>query len=144
MSDATKSESKPARAASRAKPRTKPVDAPSDEADDFGAGIVEEPPKPAPAAVESKAPDAPPMRATTPPPPRPRPEADGEPRRPHAPSQPIDPIEHGFDAETNSRYEEIKRGNTYITELQHMTIAQLQKAARDEGVPREEIVGLKK
>jgi len=43
----------------------------------------------------------------------------------------IDPNEHGFDAETNSRYEEIKKGNTYITELQHMTIAQLQKAAKE-------------
>ncbi|VTR95561.1 transcription termination factor rho : Transcription termination factor Rho OS=Singulisphaera acidiphila (strain ATCC BAA-1392 / DSM 18658 / VKM B-2454 / MOB10) GN=rho PE=3 SV=1: Rho_N: Rho_RNA_bind: ATP-synt_ab [Gemmata massiliana] len=56
----------------------------------------------------------------------------------------VDPHEQGFDAETNSRYEEIKRGNTYITELQHMTIAQLQKAAKDEGIPREEYVGLKK
>ncbi len=56
----------------------------------------------------------------------------------------VDPNEQGFDAETNSRYEEIKRGNTYITELQHMTIAQLQKAAKDEGIPREEYVGLKK
>jgi transcription termination factor Rho len=59
-------------------------------------------------------------------------------------SHSIDPNEHGFDAETNSRYEEIKKGNTYITELQHMTIAQLQKAAKEEGVPREEYVGLKK
>ncbi len=58
--------------------------------------------------------------------------------------RPVDPNEHGFDAETNSRYEEIKKGNTYITELQHMTIAQLQKAAKDENVPREEYVGLKK
>ena len=56
----------------------------------------------------------------------------------------VDPNEQGFDAETNSRYEEIKRGNTYITELQHMTIAQLQKAAKDEGIPREEYFGLKK
>src|SRR5206468_2650674 len=37
-----------------------------------------------------------------------------------------------------------KKGNTYITELQHMTIAQLQKAGKDEAVPREEYVGLKK
>ena len=56
----------------------------------------------------------------------------------------IDPNEHGFDAETNSRYEEIKKGNTYITELQHMTMAQLQKAAKDENIPREEYIGLKK
>jgi transcription termination factor Rho len=56
----------------------------------------------------------------------------------------VDPNEHGFDAETNSRYEEIKKGNTYITELQHMTIVQLQQAAKDENIPREEFVGLKK
>jgi transcription termination factor Rho len=59
-------------------------------------------------------------------------------------SRPLDPNEHGFDAETNSRYEEIKKGNTYITELQHMTIVQLQKAAKEEGIPREEYFGLKK
>ncbi len=65
-----------------------------------------------------------------------------EPQAP--PAARVDPNEHGFDAETNSRYEEIKKGNTYITELQHMTIAQLQKAAKDESIPREEYVGLKK
>ena len=48
----------------------------------------------------------------------------------------VDPNEHGFDAETNSRYEEIKRGSTYITELQQMTMAQLQKIAKDESIPR--------
>jgi len=56
----------------------------------------------------------------------------------------VDPNEHGFDAETNSRYEAIKKGNTYISELQHMTIAQLQKTAREAGIPREEFAGLKK
>jgi transcription termination factor Rho len=61
-----------------------------------------------------------------------------------SPAYQIDPNEHGFDAETNSRYEEIKRGNTYITELQHMTIAQLQATARNENIPREEYIGLKK
>src|SRR5262245_56740935 len=40
----------------------------------------------------------------------------------------------GFDPEINSRYEEIKRGNTYITELQQMTTAQLLKTAKDEGL----------
>ncbi len=67
---------------------------------------------------------------------------DGEERR--RPHPVVDPNEHGFDAETNSRYEEIKKGNTYITELQHMTIVQLQQAAKDENIPREEYVGLKK
>jgi transcription termination factor Rho len=50
----------------------------------------------------------------------------------------------GYDEEVNSRYEEIKRGSTYITELQHMTMVQLQKLAKDEEIPREEWVGLKK
>lgn len=87
--------------------------------------------------------------------PKPRPKADDDadgfaegivepPPKPAAPPRPIDPNEHGFDAETNSRYEEIKRGNTYITELQHMTIAQLQATAKAENLPREEFVGLKK
>jgi transcription termination factor Rho len=35
----------------------------------------------------------------------------------------------GFDAETNSRYEEIKRGGTHITQLQQMTMPQLLKCA---------------
>jgi transcription termination factor Rho len=50
----------------------------------------------------------------------------------------------GYDEETNSRYEEVKRGSTYITELQQMTMVQLQKLAKDETIPREEWVGLKK
>jgi transcription termination factor Rho len=50
----------------------------------------------------------------------------------------------GYDEEVNSRYEEIKRGGTYITELQHMTMVQLQALAKNENIPREEWVGLKK
>jgi transcription termination factor Rho len=48
----------------------------------------------------------------------------------------------GFDDEVNSRYEEIKRGSTHISELQQMTMAQLLKVARDEGLT--ENSGLKK
>jgi transcription termination factor Rho len=48
----------------------------------------------------------------------------------------------GFDEETNSRYEEIKRGGTHITELQHMTMPQLLKTAKEEGLT--EYTGLKK
>jgi transcription termination factor Rho len=48
----------------------------------------------------------------------------------------------GFDAETNSRYEEIKRGATHISELQQMTMTQLMKLAKDEGLT--EYSGLKK
>ncbi len=56
----------------------------------------------------------------------------------------VAPDERGFDAETNSRYEEIKRGSTFITQLQQMTLAQLQESARADAVPREEWAGLKK
>src|SRR5438270_9032873 len=48
----------------------------------------------------------------------------------------------GFDEETNNRYEEIKRGGTHITELQQMTMQQLIKTAKDEGLS--EYTGLKK
>jgi transcription termination factor Rho len=56
----------------------------------------------------------------------------------------VDPREKGFDAETNSRYEDIKKGNTYITQLQQMTLTQLQDAAKHDEIPREEWSGLKK
>jgi len=48
----------------------------------------------------------------------------------------------GFDAETNERYEEIKRGTTHISELQQMTMAQLLKIAKEESLT--EYSGLKK
>jgi transcription termination factor Rho len=60
------------------------------------------------------------------------------------PTPRIDPNERGFDAETNTRYEEIKRGNTYISALQQMSLAQLQGMAQDEGIPKQEFSGLKK
>jgi transcription termination factor Rho len=50
----------------------------------------------------------------------------------------------GFDPETNSRYEEIKRGGTYITELQQMSMAQLLATAKTEGIGKEDYTGLKK
>jgi len=77
--------------------------------------------------------------------------ADEAPRREPAAEQPAGPpspqaeeYTRGFDAETNSRYEEIKRGGTYITELQQMTMAQLLKLAKDDELPKEEYAGLKK
>lgn len=48
----------------------------------------------------------------------------------------------GFDEETNNRYEEIKRGGTHITELQQMTMIQLMRTAKEEGLS--EYTGLKK
>src|SRR5206468_7958656 len=47
-----------------------------------------------------------------------------------------------FDEEINSRYEEIKRGSTHISELQGMTMPQLLKVAKDEGLT--DYTGLKK
>jgi transcription termination factor Rho len=48
----------------------------------------------------------------------------------------------GFDPEVNSRYEEIKRGSTHISELQQMTMPQLLRIARDEDLS--DYTGLKK
>ena len=73
---------------------------------------------------------------------RPQPESDGP--SPRASTPAADEGFVGYDEEVNNRYEEIKRGGTYITELQQMTMAQLQKLAKDEEIPREEWVGLKK
>jgi transcription termination factor Rho len=73
---------------------------------------------------------------------RPQPDSDGPTPRHNTPA--ADEGFVGYDEEVNNRYEEIKRGGTYITELQQMTMAQLQKLAKDENIPREEWVGLKK
>ena len=59
-----------------------------------------------------------------------------------AAAPPHEPEHIGFDEETNSRYEEIKRGTTFISELQSMTMPQLLKTAKDEGIT--EYTGLKK
>ena len=65
---------------------------------------------------------------------------------PEPPAAPpaVDPHESGFDAETHNRYEEIKRGSTFITQLQQMTLAQLQASAAADNIPREEWAGAKK
>ena len=47
-----------------------------------------------------------------------------------------------FDEEINNRYEEIKRGSTHISELQQMTIPQLLRVAKSEGLS--DYTGLKK
>ncbi len=46
------------------------------------------------------------------------------------------------DNETHAKYEEVKRGNTHITELQRMTVQELHGVAKDEGL--DEYTGLKK
>jgi transcription termination factor Rho len=50
--------------------------------------------------------------------------------------------EGAYDPETQARYEEVKRGAMYITELQQMSMQQLIKIAKDEGI--NEYAGLKK
>src|SRR5579883_1354433 len=47
-----------------------------------------------------------------------------------------------FDEEINNRYEEIKRGSTHISELQQMTMPQLLRVAKEEGLS--DYTGLKK
>jgi transcription termination factor Rho len=95
-------------------------------ADDDRAAILTEP---EPAERDGETPRLVPPPAATPavapPPHRPR---DDDPR--------------GFDEEVNSRYEEIKRGSTHISELQQMTMPQLLKVAKDEEIS--EVTGLKK
>ena len=48
----------------------------------------------------------------------------------------------GFDEEAHTRYEEAKRGDLHIAELQRLTVAQLHDIAKAEGI--EEYAGLKK
>jgi len=60
--------------------------------------------------------------------------------KPHPPARPVE--EEGFDEESHQRYEEAKRGELHIAELQKMTVAQLHDLARKEGIS--EYAGLKK
>ena len=57
---------------------------------------------------------------------------------PPAPSAPTD----GFDEESHQKYEEAKRSELHIAELQKMTVADLHALAKKEGIP--EYAGLKK
>ncbi|MEK7732273.1 MAG: Rho termination factor N-terminal domain-containing protein, partial [Planctomycetota bacterium] len=64
---------------------------------------------------------------------------------PPAPAPPrfdYDPVTGPIDAETHAKYEEIKRGNIHITELQKMSVQELHEVAKKEGL--EEYTGLKK
>jgi len=56
-------------------------------------------------------------------------------------TDPLDDIA-AFDEQTNARYEQVKRGSTNIAELQQMTMQQLLKTAKEEGI--EDYAGLKK
>src|SRR5262245_8977520 len=71
-----------------------------------------------------------------------RPDEAPRPRPQPAPRQDDEDDFQGFDEEINNRYEEIKKGGTHISELQAMTMPQLLKIAKDEGLT--EYNGLKK
>ncbi len=73
----------------------------------------------------------------------PAPRARAAAERPQSPTAVDEEADfQGFDAEINNRYEEIKRGSTHISELQQMTMVQLLKIAREEGLS--DYTGLKK
>src|SRR5262245_18275438 len=91
-------------------------------------------PRPHPDDAGDDAPDQPSVAAPTAPPVGPAP----------PPPAPAEEFTQGFDAWTYSRYEVSRRGGTYITELQLMTMAQLLKTAKDEGLDKEVYGGLKK
>jgi transcription termination factor Rho len=61
-----------------------------------------------------------------------------------APPPPPPPVAEdvGFDKEAHTRYEEAKRSDLHIAELQKMTVSQLHTIAKSEGVP--DFTGLKK
>src|SRR5216683_1153351 len=75
------------------------------------------------------------------------PEQDGAPT---AAAEPASPVQTAgprddmaaIDDEVNNRYEQIKRGSTHISELQQMTMPQLLKVAKEEGLS--DYTGLKK
>src|SRR5262245_39351088 len=90
---------------------------------------------------EPDAPGTPAVLDQEPAPPEPAPPARAEAPRPPRPRD-LDDDVRGFDEEVNSRYEEIKRGSTHISELQQMTMPQLLKVAKEEGLS--DYTGLKK
>jgi len=65
-----------------------------------------------------------------------------EPAAPSSPPPPPPPTVDSIDAETHARYEEVKRGDLHITQLQKMTVTELHDVAKTEGLT--EYTGLKK
>ncbi len=65
-----------------------------------------------------------------------------EPAEPSSPPPPPPPTVDSIDAETHARYEEVKRGDLHITQLQKMTVTELHDVAKTEGLT--EYTGLKK
>jgi transcription termination factor Rho len=137
----------------------------------FGQGILDdEPPRPKPPAETPI--EEPPASAQEPEPPvEPEPPAAEDEELPAEPAEPLANLTaelegapgteearvparrrsgdegdydgpRGFDQETNERYEEIKRGSTFITGLQQMTMGQLLRTAKELSLA--DFVGLKK
>jgi transcription termination factor Rho len=131
-----------------ARPRRKsePANPPPEaqpESQPFGHGIFEEAvadTKPAPVATEPLAVEPAPVPTQTPT------EFVAVAENIETQASPVptseDNAQRGFDRETNERYEEIKRGSTFITQLQQMTMAQLLLTAKEESLT--EYQGMKK
>jgi len=146
MTDATKPETTKPRKITRTRVKAK-VD------EDTQAAVAEEtstpmPPEMAESVAVSEEPavaiEEPAPEFTAEVEPEPERQAEPEPTQSLSSAAGVDPNERGFDAETNNRYEQIKRGNTYISDLQQMTLAQLQAIAIADEIPKEEYHGLKK
>jgi transcription termination factor Rho len=116
---------------------------PNDDRARFGAGILEEEP-------EAPRPALPPLPPSVPVPPA----LTGSVAPPPITAETPDAAKVGLPAdvdeedagprgdETNARYEEVKRGAMYITELQQMSMQQLLKVAKEENIA--DAAGLKK
>jgi transcription termination factor Rho len=118
--------------AARLRTRTKPDGTPFEDEPDLDERADDRDVTfPEPEAAREEAPPADPEPAAAPPPSAP----------PAQRAQQRDDYEV-FDEEVNNRYEEIKRGSTHISELQQMTMPQLLKLAREEGLT--DYTGLKK
>ena len=106
--------SRPPRGPSRGAPREKDREAAPAAPAAAPASAAPDPAAPAPAASAPAAPPAPPPPSTA----------------------------EGFDEESHTRYEEAKRSDLHIAELQRLTVAQLHEIAKKENIA--EYAGLKK
>jgi transcription termination factor Rho len=102
---------------------------------------VEQPIEVAPEAAETATAVAEPPAPVATPTPVEQPRAEA-PKPESRPSEPGRNDIAAVDAETNAKYEQVKRGELYIKELQKMEVDQLHVMAREEGI--QDYLGLKK
>jgi len=95
-----------------------------------------------PVRPKEKAPEPETATAVTAPPPGPAAATAAAPTPAPTPAPAAPPPDEGFDQESHTRYEEAKRSDLHIAELQKMTVAQLHAIAKTENIP--DFVGLKK